>query len=129
MPELLLKCFVDPIDQRRECPEIGGKMDDLAPAALDDLLDLIVRYDVCPTKPVDGLLRVTDNEQSARNRPTPAPIRLVGVVGSEEHQDLGLYWVRVLEFIHQDAPESPAKIIPNDGPSLRRRAVCISRSW
>ena len=85
----------------------------LAPAAPDDLLNLIVRNYVCTTKPVYGLLRVTDNEQGTGKGPTPAPIRLVRVVGREEHQDLGLYWVRVLEFINQDAPESPAKIISN----------------
>jgi hypothetical protein len=88
-------------------------MNHLAPAAPDDLLNLIVSDYICPTKPVYGLFRVTDNEQGARKRPAPAPIRLVRVIGREEHQDLGLYWVGVLEFINQDAPESPAQIVPN----------------
>jgi hypothetical protein len=67
----------------------------LAPATLDDLLNLIVGDNVSPTKPVYGLLRVTNYEQGTGNGPTPAPIRLMRVIGREEHQDLGLYRIGV----------------------------------
>ena len=77
--------------------------------------DLAVDADVGAPEAVDRLLRIADEEQRARPRPDLPPVGLVGIVGGEQQQDLGLQRIGVLELVDEDAREARLEAAPHAG--------------
>ena len=65
---------------------------------------------VSAAETVDRLLRIADDEQLPWNRTDTGPVTFAPVVCSQEHQDLGLERVGVLELVDEDALKSLLEI-------------------
>ena len=93
------------------------------------LLDLLVERDVGAPEAVDRLLRIADQEQLAR---APAPrarqSRCAGIVGDEQHQDLGLQRVGVLELVDEEVREAAREVGAHRGVAHESSRVHTSRS-
>ena len=104
--------------------EVPLQVDHAHPGRLQDLLDLLVQDHVGAPEAIDGLLGVSHQKELPGNRPDPAPIRLPGVVRRQEHQNLGLERVGVLELVDEDVAELFLEIpadrrpVPDQVPGL-----------
>ena len=84
-------------------------MDERRAAPDEAIADLAVDADVGAAEAIDRLLRVADNEETAGNRRRGAPIRRGWIRGGEQHQDLRLQRVGVLELVDEDMCEAALK--------------------
>jgi hypothetical protein len=66
----------------------------------------LVDRDVRTPEPIDGLLGVAHQEDLSRNRGRVAPGALLGIVGGEQQQDLGLQRIGVLELVDEEVGEA-----------------------
>ena len=73
-------------------------------------LHRLVERDVGAPEAIDRLLRIADEEQLPGNRPHAGPVALVGIVGREEQQDLGLERIGVLELVDEDVREARLEV-------------------
>ena len=98
----------DALNRRRRAK---ARMEKRAPRAArrKHVADLLIRLDVGAPEPVNRLLRIADDEQFARMRRDPAPIGFGGIVGRQQHQDLGLQRIAVLELVDEDPREAGLK--------------------
>ena len=86
-------------------------------AGADKISRLVEQCDIGATEPVDGLLRIADEEQPARWQLEVTPIgRVVRRVGRDTQGELDLDGIGVLELVEQHAGISLVHIAP------RRRA-------
>ena len=58
-----------------------------------------------PAEPVDGLLRIADDEELAGNRRHVLPTLSPRIVGRQQQQDLGLNGIGVLELVDENPRE------------------------
>ena len=73
-------------------------------------LRLFIDRHVRATKAIDGLLRIADQEERARRRDRRSPVGLLGILRSEQHQDLGLKRIRVLELVDEEMGEASLQV-------------------
>src|SRR5208283_5206444 len=94
----LAEDMVDPREYRFGGAEVGRQDDRVA----DPLLGPQVGGDVGPAEPVDGLLRIPDQEQAAWRYRHVGPVgRVAGPAGGDADGQLDLDRVGVLELIQQ----------------------------
>ena len=113
--KLLVKDVVSPLNQVGERTKVGRQRDDRPTGIFNDRPDLVVGHDVRATETVDGLLGIANDEQRARNRVTASPVRFVGVVRCQEHHDLCLHRVGILELVNAEMCKPPPEILTNRG--------------
>ena len=87
----------------------------MAARGRDRPLEVDVRRDVGPPEPVDGLLRIPDDEEGARLRDETGDILLRRVRSREVQEDLGLQGVRVLELVDEKVREAIRERAPHAG--------------
>ena len=93
--------MVDPREYRLGGPEVGRQDDRVA----DPLLGPQIGGDVGPAEPVDGLLRIPDQEQAPWRYRHVGPVgRAAGPAGGDADGQLDLDRVGVLELIQQQPP-------------------------
>ena len=80
----------------------------------EPIADLPIDAHVGPSKTVDRLLGIADEEQRARPRPGASPIRLGVVVSGEQQQNLGLQRIRVLKLVDEDPLEARLESLTDD---------------
>ena len=104
--------MVDPREYRFGGPEVGRQDDRVA----DPLLGPQVGGDVGPAEPVDGLLRIPDQEQAAWRYRHVGPVgRAAGPAGGDADGQLDLDRVGVLELIQQQPPVLLVQGVPHGG--------------
>src|SRR5688572_1263651 len=72
-----------------------------------------VDADVRTPKPVDGLLRVADDEQLPRDGTNASPLTLAGIVGREQQQQFRLEGIRILKLIDEKAGKALLEVTPH----------------
>ena len=108
----LAEDMVDPREHRFGGPEVGRQDDRVA----DPLLGPQVGGDVGPAEPVDGLLRIPDQEQAAWRYRHVGPVgRVAGPAGGDADGQLDLDRVGVLELIQQQPPVLLVQGVPHGG--------------
>ena len=82
-------------------------------------LQLFAHMEIClyvgAAETVDRLLRVSHHEQLAWDGRRSTPVGLPWIVGREQQQQLGLQWVRVLEFVDENPAEPRLEVPPHRG--------------
>ena len=110
---------VDPADDGLAGAEVGGERDQPAVGAVA-VLGRQEQGDVGAAEPVDGLLRVADDEQVAGGDRDLVPRQRAGVVGpgvggGDAHGDLDLDRIGVLELVEQEALVAAVQALADGG--------------
>src|SRR6185369_4350888 len=93
--------------------EADVQVNQFTACSLDLPLHLFIQSHVGAAETVDRLLGVTDDEDFAGYGTDLPPVLFIRIVRGEQHQQLGLKRVGVLEFIDEDVCESFLKIFSN----------------
>ena len=99
---------VHPVEYPGHGPEVLGE---IASAVEQLLLDAVVQLQVGPAEAVDRLLRVADEERPAGRdgHLPPRSLARIRVFRREQHGDLDLQGIGVLELVDQEDPEPLAE--------------------
>ena len=104
--------------------EIRRELQHPAAALIEMVAHSPVGADVRTAEPVDGLLRVADDEQLARLRSCLAPVHRRGVVRGQQQEDLGLYRNGVLELVDENSREPLLEILAHC-PIAAKHVACV----
>jgi hypothetical protein len=94
------------------------------PSATKALLHILIESHVGAPEPVDRLLRIADQEKFAGNRAGSLPVCLVGVVGGEQEENLGLERIGVLELVDEKVSEALLQLIA-DSDIIANEITCL----
>jgi len=137
--KLLLEDLVGPSAQLRRRAKVQGQWHDTSDCGVAEALpDDVVDVDISSSEAVDGLLRVTYDEQRARPQRNLPPVgrillfpreRCRTILGQPE-QDLRLQRVGVLKFINEEVSElllqgSPHRFVPTQHARSQIEKVTI----
>ncbi len=125
-----VKYAVDQIQHLRMAAKVGREFAAQRSAAFQPSDDVVERFDIGPTKGIDRLLGVTDDEQFSRLklRLTPGTSLCAGALRQIEH-NLVLHRVGILKFIDQQRTIVPfqlftyGRMIAKQSPGLADQAV------
>ena len=98
---------------RRRAAKARRQVHELAPLFYQAPLGRLVERDVGAPEPVDGLLRITDDEELSSYRAGPAEVPLERVVRRQQQQNLGLQRVGVLELVDEEVGEATLELAPH----------------
>src|ERR1700730_4320629 len=76
---------------------------------------LLIERDVGTSKPVNRLLRISDQKQLPRNRAGVPPVRGGRVIRREQQQDLHLERVGILELVDEKMRIALLQLVPDRG--------------
>src|SRR4051812_15382986 len=99
----------------RYCAKARIQVHDSGALGLEPIADLPIDAHVGPSKTIDRLLGIADEEQRAGPRPCASPIGLGVVVSGEQQQNLGLQWIRILKLVDEDPFEARLESLTDDG--------------
>ena len=99
----------------RHGTEAGGELHERSARVDDPSLHLLVEGDVGAAEAVDRLLRVADDEELPGHRARAPPVVHHRIVGREQHQDLRLERIRVLELVDEEVREAPLELAAHGG--------------
>ena len=100
---LVAKCRVHESLDLRHAPVAGRQLHMTSTVSLKLGADVPIRRDVGASEPVDGLFRVSDDEQLSSERRDTAGIGVARIVGGQQQQDIGLDRIGILKFVNKDS--------------------------
>ena len=101
---------------------------------LQHLVYAAINSHVGAPETIDRLLRVADQKELPGNRANFAPVRLSGIVGRQQQQDLGLQRIGVLKLVDEDPFEALLKarphlwVIPDEISRLEQKIEKVERA-
>ena len=99
-------------------------MKQFRPSTKKALLHILIESHIGAPEPVYRLLRIADQEEFAGNRAGSLPVRLVGVVGGEQEENLGLERIGVLELVDEKVSEALLQLV-TDSDIIANEITCL----